>query len=101
MNKDIGTFKFGLPRWLSGKESTCQCGRRRFDPWVRKIPRSRKWQPTPVFLSGKSPGQRSLEGYSPWGLKESDMTEQLPLYWAYGFYSSVFFNVVYTLTYEH
>ena len=38
MNKDIGTFKFGLPRWLSGKESTCQCGRRRFDPWVRKIP---------------------------------------------------------------
>ena len=37
----------------------------------------RKWQPTPVFLSGKSHGQRSLAGYSPWGFKESDMIEQL------------------------
>ena len=35
----------------------------------------RKWQPTQVFLPGKSYGQRSLEGYSPWGGKESDMTE--------------------------
>ena len=35
----------------------------------------RKWQPTAVFLPGKSYGQRSLEGYSPWGLKELDMTE--------------------------
>ena len=37
----------------------------------------RKWQPTPVFLPGKSHGQRSLVGYSPWGRKESDMTERL------------------------
>ena len=36
-----------------------------------------KWQPTPVFLPGESHGQGSLEGYSPWGRKESDMTEQL------------------------
>ena len=36
----------------------------------------RKWQPTPVFLPGKPHGQRSLAGYSPWGRKESDMTEQ-------------------------
>ena len=43
---------------------------------VRKIPWRRKWQPTPVFLPGKSHGQRSLVGYSPWGHKESDMTEQ-------------------------
>ena len=35
----------------------------------------RNWQPTPVFLPGKSYGQRSLEGYSPWGHKELDMTE--------------------------
>ena len=35
----------------------------------------RKWQPTPVFLSGKSHGQRSLVGYSPWGHKELDMNE--------------------------
>ena len=41
--------------------------RHEFDPWVRKIPWRRKWQPTPVFLPGKSHGQRSLGGYSPWG----------------------------------
>ena len=35
----------------------------------------RKWQSTPVFLSGKSQGQRKLAGYSPWVHKESDMTE--------------------------
>ena len=49
--------------------------RQRFHPWVRKIPRNRKWQPTPVFLPGKFPGQRSLVGYSPWGHKELNMTE--------------------------
>ena len=37
----------------------------------------RKWQPTPVVLPGKSHGQRSLVGYSPWGRKESDTTERL------------------------
>ena len=39
----------------------------RFDTWVGKIPWRRKWQPTPVFLLGKSHGQRSLVGYSPQG----------------------------------
>ena len=62
----------------NGKESSCQ-GRRYkrlgFSPWVRKIPWSGKWQPTPVFLPGKSHRQRSLVSYSPWGLKESDMPE--------------------------
>ena len=43
----------------------------------RKISWSRKWQPTPVLLPGKSLGQRSLAGHSSWGCKESDMTEQL------------------------
>ena len=51
--------------------------RPRFDPWVRQIPWRRKWQPTPVLLPGKSHGQRSLVGCSPWGRKESNMTEQL------------------------
>ena len=46
-----------------------------FDPWVRKIPWRRKWQPTPVFLPGESHGQRNLVG--PWGRKESDTTEWL------------------------
>ena len=58
-----------LPRWLRGKESTCQCRMHRrcgFSPWVGKISWRRKWQPTPVFLPEKSHGQRSLEGCSPW-----------------------------------
>ena len=49
----------------------------RFDPWVRKIPWRRKWQATPDSFLEKSHGQRSLAGYSPWGHKDSDMTEQL------------------------
>ena len=44
------------------------------DPCVGKIPWSRKWQLTPVFLPGKFHAQRSLVGYSPWSHKESDMT---------------------------
>ena len=55
-----------------------QYRRPQFDPWVRKIP-WRKWLSTPVFLPGEFYGQRSLAGYSPWGHKESDMTEQLTL----------------------
>ena len=39
------------------------------------IPWRRAWQPTPVFLSDESHGQRSLAGYSPWGCKESDTNE--------------------------
>ena len=46
-----------LPSWLSGTESICQCGRCRFDPWVGKIPRRRKWQPTP---EEKAYGQTNL-----------------------------------------
>ena len=63
-----------LPRWLSGKESACQCRRHKrcgFDPWVGKIPWRRKWQPTLVFWPGKSHEQRSLAGYSPWGCKRA------------------------------
>ena len=57
---------------LSGKEPACQCRRqrrRRLDLWVRKVPWGRAWQATPVFLSGESHEQGSLEGYSPWGYK--------------------------------
>ena len=55
------------------KESACKAG----DPGARKIPQRIEWQPTPALLPGKSHGQRSLAGYSSWGGKESDMTEQL------------------------
>ena len=64
---------------LVAKESACQCRKHEFDPWIGKIPWKRKWQPIPVFLPGKSHGQRSLVGYSPWGRKESDTTERLHL----------------------
>ena len=51
------------------------------DTWVQSLVGKslwrRKWQPTPVFLPGKSHGWRSVVGYSPWGCKESDTTEQL------------------------
>ena len=59
----------GLPRWLSGRESTCRCKRHRrhvFDPWVGKIPWRREWLLTPGFSPGKSHGQRSLVGCGPW-----------------------------------
>jgi len=56
-----------FPGGASGKEPACQCRRHKrhwFDPWVRKIPWRRKWQPTPVFLPGEFQEQRSLAGYS-------------------------------------
>ena len=63
-----------LPRWLGGKESTRQHWRCGFNPWVGKIPWTRKWQPTPVFLPGESHGQRSLVGCAH-GVSEPDGTE--------------------------
>ena len=75
---DGGTGNPGLPRGHSSKESTCQCRRlkrHRFHPWVRKIPWSRKWRPTPVFLPGESHGQRSLAGYSEKDCKQSDTAQ--------------------------
>ena len=62
-------YYFGVSRWHSGKEFTCQCRNRkrhRFNHRVRKIPWSRKWQPNSIFLPGKLHEQRSLVGYSPW-----------------------------------
>ena len=56
-----GTFLMGIH---------CRGWRHGFNPWVRKIPWKRKWQPSPIFLPGKSHRQRSLVGYSPKGCKE-------------------------------
>ena len=67
-----------FPVELVGKEPTGQCRRHRrlrFDPWVGKIFWRRAWRHISIFLPGKSSGQRSLVGYSPWGHKESDTTE--------------------------
>ena len=57
---------WGFPGGTSGKEPACQRRRpkrHRFDPWIGKIPWRRPWQPTPVFSSGESHGQRSLAGH--------------------------------------
>ena len=75
LNFDFLFFKvplspYRLLKWLSGKESTCQCRRCRrcsFNPRGRKVPWRRKWLPTPVFLPGEFRGPSSLVGCSPWG----------------------------------
>ena len=67
-----------FPGDSTGTEHAFQCKRHNrhlFNPLVRKIPWRREWQPTPGALAGKFHGQTSLVGYSPWGCKESDMTE--------------------------
>ena len=69
--KRLGSSR--LPPWLSGKESTCQ-QESLFDPLVGKI----EWQPTPIFLRGKPPGQRSLAGYSPWGYNLATKQQKQP-----------------------
>ena len=66
-----------LPWWLSGKEPSCQLKsrrRHRFDSRVGKIPWRRVWQPTPVFLPGKSHRQRSLAGYCPWAHSQTRLS---------------------------
>jgi len=59
------------------KASACNAGDPSLIPGLGKIPWRRKWQPTPVFLPGKSHGWRNLVGYSPRGCKELDTTERL------------------------
>ena len=49
-----------------------QCRRHSFDPWVRKIPWRRAWQPTSVFLPGEAPGQRSLTDHGPQGQEQEE-----------------------------
>ena len=61
------------------KESACNVGDVGLIPWWGRLPWRRERLPTPVFLLGESHGQRSLEGYSPWGRKEQDTTERLSL----------------------
>ena len=66
-----------LPRWLSGEESACQGRRCRFDPWVGKDPLEEEVATHSSILAWRIPRQKSLVGYSAWGPKESDTTEQL------------------------
>ena len=80
LSGDCSSVSWGLKvMWLSCiKNLPTKAGDARdmgFNPWVRKILWRRKWQPSPVFLPGKSHGQRNLVGYSPWDCKELDVTE--------------------------
>ena len=77
--KNCISHSFQIQILYSGSDGrVClQCRRHKrcgFNPWVGKIPWRRTWQPTPVFLPGKSHGQRNLAGYGPWCHKESDRT---------------------------
>ena len=79
--EQVSTLQSARGIFQKGPESGCTvvmaivmainpCRRPGFECWVRKIPWSRKWQSTPVFLPGDPHGQRSPAGYSPWGHKE-------------------------------
>ena len=65
-----------FPCGSDSKESACKA-EDRLDPWTRKIPWRREWEPIAIFLPGEFYGQRSSLGYSPRGCKELDMIEQL------------------------
>ena len=69
-----------LPRRFSGKESSCQCRRYRFDPWVGKIPWRRKWQNPLQYSCWENSMDRGAGGYSPRDHKESDTTEWLSIH---------------------
>ena len=64
----------GFPGGLSGKEFICQTTDVGSIPGSERSPQRRTWEPTSVFLPGKSHAQRNLGNYSPWECKESDMT---------------------------
>ena len=92
----IGTqpWEWIFTRSMAGTSQVAQreriflrCRRHGLDPWVGKIPWRRKWHPTPLFLPGKSHGQRSLAGCSPWGRKRGrqDLAtkQQQRLFWCH------------------
>ena len=80
VNKGMCLFKgifIGPPRWLSGKESTCQdTGDMGLVLGLGRSPEEGNGNPL-VFLPGNSHGQRSLAGHGPWGCKELHMTEHI------------------------
>ena len=73
----------GLPRWCSGKDSTCywrRCKRSVFDPWAGKIPWRKKWQPTPVFLPGElSPAESMGSQSQTWWARTASRGQKLAL----------------------
>ena len=105
-------FMTSFPGGSGGKASVCNVGDPGSIPGLGGSPGEGKWQPTPLLLPGKSNGQRSLVGYSPWCCKESDTTERLhftSFHWWIQFYqfpfpirsiqSFFFLNVLFILFY--
>ena len=78
MNSMLLNKRLGFPGGSDSKQSAFNAGDLT-DPWVGRIPWRKEWLPTPVFWPGEFHGQKSLAGYSPWGCKESEATEQLSL----------------------
>ena len=79
----FSSFYGGVPGGASGKEPACQCRRCRrceFDPWVRKIPWRRAWQPTPVFLPGESHGQGAWRATAHRVTKNQTQLKQLSMH---------------------
>ena len=79
LEKGLATHSsiLGLPWGSDSKQSACTLPG--FDLWVEKIPWRRAWHPLQYSCLENSHGQRSLVGYSPWGLKELNMTERLSI----------------------
>ena len=77
----VGLLSF--PGGSDGKASAYNAGDLGLIPGSGRSPGWRKCQPTPVCLPGKSHGWSSLAGYSPWGLKESEMTELLHFHFSW------------------
>ena len=65
----------GFPASSTVDNPTANAGDMGLIPGSGKIPWRSKWQPSPAFFPGESRGQRSLAGYSPWGLKELNTTK--------------------------
>ena len=77
IGEQVKTKGFPLRAGSDGKASVSNVGDPGSSPGLGRFPWRREWKSTPVFLPGKSHGQRSLVGYSLWGHKESDTTERL------------------------
>ena len=67
--KDALNYSPCFPGGSDSKESTCNAGDLGLIPWSRRSPGEEYWWPTPAFLPGEFHGQRSVEGYSPWGCR--------------------------------
>ena len=89
MTEQLNWTELSASQVAQCKEPACQLRRQGFDAWPRKIPWRRKWQPIPVFLSGKSHGQRRLKGYSPQGCRVWHNWNDLASTWRFVWDSSI------------